>query len=188
MATQRRIKKTIYKEKTKQKFQNRKDLIKGKTENKDEKLNLILSYLGNESISFTRRLMRIIQSTKINIGIIIKKHKTIGQEFSQKMKGRDPKKTGVVYSIECKNCDKMYVGQTGQDIETRVNQHKETLKSKQVKSSGHSNKVKHTFNFEEPYILVYYCNERKREIKETLLAKKFSHWALNEISFNNNIF
>ena len=58
-------------------FKIKKNLVKGKTENKDEKLNLILSYLGNESISLTRRLTRIIRPTKINIGIIFKKTKLL---------------------------------------------------------------------------------------------------------------
>ncbi len=52
----------------------------------------------------------------------------------------------------------------------------------------HAKKMNHRFNFEEPNVLAYDSNERKREIKETLFTKKFTHWALNEISFNNNIF
>ena len=52
----------------------------------------------------------------------------------------------------------------------------------------HAKHLNHRFNFEEPNILAYESNERKREIKETLFTKKFAHWALNEISFNNNIF
>ncbi|CAF1111561.1 unnamed protein product, partial [Didymodactylos carnosus] len=41
----------------------------------------------------------------------------------------------------------------------------------------------HRFNFEEPSILAYDSNERKREIKETLLTQKFAVWALSEILF-----
>ena len=35
----------------------------------------------------------------------------------------DEKKTGVVYKIPCKNCPKVYIGQTGRQLGTRVKEH-----------------------------------------------------------------
>ena len=135
--------------------------------------------------------MRIFRSARIDIKIIFKKHKTIGQQFREKMKRNDPRKIGVVYCIECQDCDKIYIGQTGKQIDIRMKQHKKNTQSNDDKSSKlvqHCQTMKHTFNFDEPNILAFESNERKRQIKETFLTKKFAHWALNEISFNNNIF
>jgi hypothetical protein len=46
----------------------------------------------------------------------------------------------------------------------------------------------HKLKFEEPRILAFDNNKRRREIKETLLTRKNSHWAFNEISLNTLVF
>ncbi|CAF0948866.1 unnamed protein product [Didymodactylos carnosus] len=45
----------------------------------------------------------------------------------------------------------------------------------------HMRTLNHSLNFNEPSILSFEINGKKREIKETLLTKKFQHWAFNEI-------
>jgi hypothetical protein len=188
----KRIKNAICKEKEKQRMKQNNIATNNTTcDNKEEKTSITLSYTGHESFIFSRKLMRIFRTTKINTKIIFKKYKTIGQQFREKMKGKNLKKIGVIYCIECKDCEKIYIGQTGKEIEIRMKQHEEKYRLGDDQSSTlveHAKKMNHRFNFEEPNVLAYDSNERKREIKETLFTKKFTHWALNEISFNNNIF
>jgi hypothetical protein len=89
------------------------------------------------------------------------------------------KKIGVIYCIECKDYEKVYIGQTGKEIEIRMKQHEEKYRLGDDQSSTlveHAEKMNHRFNFEEPNVLAYDSNERKREIKEALFTKKFAHW------------
>ena len=53
---------------------------------------------------------------------------------------------------------------------------------------NHHRTTNHNFLFKEVATLAYDNNEKKREIKETLLTKKFNHIAINDISFNTCIF
>jgi hypothetical protein len=72
-----------------------------------------------------------------------------------------------------------------------MKQHEQKYRSNHDQSSSiveHCRIMNHKFNFKEPNILAYDTNERKREIKEILLTRRFAHHALIEISFNNNIF
>jgi hypothetical protein len=153
---EKRMKHTICKEKEKQRQKpqitnntlNNQNLTKN-----DDRISLVLSYIGHESFIFSRKLMRILRSTKLNTRIIFKKHKTIGQQFRDKMKGQNSKKIGVVYCIDCKDCEKIYVGQTGKDIQTRMQQHEEKCRSSEEQSSSilkHSRLMNHRFNFDEP--------------------------------------
>lgn len=60
------------------------------------------------------------------------------------------KKVDLVYNIPCATCDLSYVGHTKQPLETRLSQHKNSIKcaitsgvTKHVQDTGHS------FNFQE---------------------------------------
>ena len=59
-----------------------------------------------------------------------------------------------------------------------MKQHKKNTQSNDDKSSKlvqHCQTMKQTFNFDEPHILAFESNERKRQIKEAFLTKKFAH-------------
>ncbi len=135
--------------------------------------------------------MRIFRRFHINSRIIFKKNKTIGNNFKEQMKGENIKKIGVVYKIECSDCDKFYIGQTGKDVEERMKQHLDNLNKYDPTINNIVQHVKisqHKLKFEEPRILAFDNNKRRREIKETLLTRKNSHWAFNEISLNTLVF
>ena len=42
----------------------------------------------------------------------------------------------MVYSIPCKTCPAMYIGQTGRPLETRVKEHKTAVRNGEVSSSA----------------------------------------------------
>ena len=41
----------------------------------------------------------------------------------------DEEKTEVVYKIPCKNCERVYVGETGRPLGTRVKEHRKEVDS-----------------------------------------------------------
>jgi hypothetical protein len=57
-------------------------------DNTDNPINLVFSYTGHESFLFSRKLMTIFRSVKIDTKIIFKKYKTICQQFRDKIKGK----------------------------------------------------------------------------------------------------
>ncbi|CAF0798084.1 unnamed protein product [Didymodactylos carnosus] len=77
-----------------------------KMNSKKETIYLIFSYLGNESSVFSRKVLRLMYEMKIKCKIIFKRHKTIVVQFLKNLKGCDERKTGVIYGIECNDCQK----------------------------------------------------------------------------------
>ncbi|CAF3018122.1 unnamed protein product [Rotaria sp. Silwood2] len=135
--------------------------------------------------------MRIFRKYHIKSRIIFKKNKTIGDNFREKIKGNNTRKIGVVYKIDCSNCDNFYIGQTGKNVEERIQQHQDNLK----KINPPNNKIvehvitnQHRLKFDNPTILAYDNNKQRREMKETLLTRRNLRWAFNEISLNTLLF
>ena len=157
----------------------------------DDRINIVLSYLGHESFIFSRKLMRTFRKYHLKCRIIFKKNRTIGDNFREKLKGNNIKKIGVVYKIECSNCDKFYIGQTSKNVEERMKQHQDNLNKINPSMNTiteHVKMNKHQLKFDNPIILAYDKNKQRREIKETLFTRRNSCWAFNEISLNTMLF
>jgi len=83
--------------------------------------------------------------------------------------------TEVVYKLNCKNCDKVYIGQTKRHLGTRVKEHLNNIKSTSNNYSVVSNHrllFNHDFQWDKPKILHKERNRKKREIAEMFLIKK----------------
>ena len=99
------------------------------------------------------------------IKIAFKYNKTIGTVFT-KLKDRDEllKKSNVVYSIPCHECNGVYVGQTSRVLKSRITQHKSDcrLDKKSCTLAQHTNQLGHLFNFNETKVLCNETNYNKR--------------------------
>jgi len=83
--------------------------------------------------------------------------------------------TEVVYNLSCKNCDKVYIGQTKRHLGTRIKEHLNNIKSTSNNYSVVSNHrllFNHDFQWDKPNILHKERNRKKREIAEMFLIKK----------------
>lgn len=62
---------------------------------------------------------------------------------------------GVVYKIDCKNCKSSYVGQTGRQLRTRINEHKRSVKNNDATSAlaEHAFHTGHTINIDKIKVL-----------------------------------
>lgn len=99
--------------------------------------------------------------------------------FFSKLKDKVPlkKQTHVVYRIPCKDCDKLYIGQTTQHLDERLNGHKfqknVTALKKHIHNTGHS------FDFDQTSILNKETNNNARSILEMIQIKKHKN-AIND--------
>ena len=69
-----------------------------------------------------------------NIKVALKPHLTIGSLFPRP---KDPvpkdQARGVIYSIPCKDCEKLYIGETKRKFNTRLREHKKAVEQKHPK-------------------------------------------------------
>ena len=90
-----------------------------------------------------------------------------------KDKEEEGKKAGVVYEIICDTCNKSYIGETGQNVETRAKEHRAHAKDGHPELSAvaqHALKG-HTINW-SPKIIAKAEKTRPRRVKEALLIHK----------------
>lgn len=113
---------------------------------------------------------KLIQALKTDNIMFAKKNEfTINKLFS-KTKNRIPKELSkdVVYQIPCSSCNKVYIGQTSQQLKKRVSQHKSDLKNpnKTCALALHCRGEKHTADFDNVKILEVEPIGRKRNFLE----------------------
>jgi len=84
--------------------------------------------------------------------------------------------SGVVYQVNCNNCDGVYIGETRQKLHTRMDQHAYDIKSNKDNTAlaNHVKNLKHTVNLEQPKILDTEHNHQKRKFLEALHISKNS--------------
>ena len=87
-----------------------------------------------------------------------------------------------VYRIDCKNCDKFYIGETGRSLNKRIIEHKNDILNHNLNNSMfvHSLDNNHSFNFNEAKIIIP-CNDLPtRKITESSLIN-FHHSSIVNI-------
>lgn len=79
-------------------------------------------------------------------------------------------KTDVIYKINCKNCDKSYIGETKRHLHKRVDDHKRYVRNNDEKSviALHCVQNNHSFDFDKVSILDSEPQTKKRKFLEML--------------------
>ena len=81
-----------------------------------------LPYLQGISENIARTLnhfnVNVAHKPVMTVGSILRKPK---DKFSKELS------TGVIYKINCKNCDKVYIGQTSRALRSRTREHKRAI-------------------------------------------------------------
>ena len=80
--------------------------------------------------------------TQVGIGVALKPHHSLSSLF------RKPKdainfeqKRGLVYQISCRDCNAVYLGETGRSVRTRKREHADAVKTFTTKKSALSQHV-----------------------------------------------
>jgi len=87
-------------------------------------------------------------------------------------------KSNIVYKIHCQNCEASYVGQTKQQLKTRIKEHFNNIKLDETRHSVISQHIlnhNHSFNWKDIKILDSEPNYNKRLISKMLHIKKQAH-------------
>ncbi|EFN62754.1 hypothetical protein EAG_02768, partial [Camponotus floridanus] len=112
--------------------------------------------------------------------IITKKLNNLIRRGKDNLQNND--KTGVVYKLNCKDCNLSYIGQTKRHLRTRLKEHCNNIKlheSNHSVISKHRSESRHDFDWSKPNILHNEKYVRKREIAEMFFIKKFNNNLIN---------
>ena len=113
-----------------------------------------------------------------NIRTRFKSHNTLRQCLSHpKDRISLDNKSGVVYSIPCKDCTFTYVGETGIHLSTKFKQQKEALKRGELEKSAvatHAWNLHHCVDWEGVSIIDQDSNTISRKIRESLHIRRRS--------------
>ena len=80
---------------------------------------------------------------------------------------------GVVYTIPCKGCNIKYIGQTGKTLETRIKQHKYSIRTAQLSNAlfVHRNDNNHPIDFDNSKIIIHIKDFTNRNIIESAIIQ-----------------
>ncbi|CAF1181268.1 unnamed protein product [Didymodactylos carnosus] len=95
-----------------------------------------MPYYGRESIIFTAHVKkackRLMPLVKVNFAF--RKTLTIKSAYLPLLKGNDASKKlkKLVYKVGCKNCDRVYVGETARERKTKMDEHARDVRNGKV--------------------------------------------------------
>ena len=102
-----------------------------------------LPYLQGISEKIARTLnqfnINVAHKPVMTVGSILKKPK---DKFSKDLA------TGVIYKINCKDCDKVYIGQTSRALRSRTREHKRAIFTGDINSLLAQHFIKHNHDFD----------------------------------------
>ena len=147
--------------------------------------NSVVAFSGSVSLPYIKgcseRISRVLK--RFNIKSHFKPLNKLSKIFGLP---KDPveqnKKCGVVYEVPCGDCDKVYVGQTGNSLETRLKQHQAACRSFQIDKSAlaeHSVQADHRINWSDAKVVTNETRWRQRLLAEAFHTTKRRNQALN---------
>jgi hypothetical protein len=143
-------------------------------------INRMISIPYHQNLS--ENIRRILGNHDIKV--VFKKGKTI-RNMLNPIKKPIYQKSNVVYNVECKNCDSVYVGTTKRKLIDRLFEHKKALKKTYVDSNiaEHSLKTNHEINFENTKISYFEKKDAARKFLESWDIEKHK---ISNIKLMNN--
>ena len=147
-------------------------------------------YLQNHSIGKTDKLKQFasipyVQSVsepisrilaQVGIGVALKPHHTLSPLFRKPKDATNFKqKRALVYQISCRDCNAVYVGESGRSVRTRKREHADTVKTFSTKKSAlcqHVMDFDHGINWDNVKILKSETHAYRRRIAESFLINQ----------------
>jgi len=146
--------------------------VTGNDQLENRNYTLTVPYTGKLSNDI-KRIVKNFVDVRFSIP---KKLDTVIKKGKDRLDNR--RKTEVVYKIECKDCDQVYIGQTKRHLETRIKEHRSNIKNPSGNFSvvtSHRVSLQHEFDWDGTKILHKERNRKKREIAEMFFIKKYNN-------------
>ena len=135
-------------------------------------------YIATVSLPYVKGISEPIRRilSRVDIRAAFRTKTTIRSMLNSVKPSHSPlDKTGVVYSIPCKDCDKVYVGETGRTLNVRRREHCRHSTNGRTDSSAvaaHAHSSLHDIDWENSSVLEFEDNFYKRKVKEALLIRR----------------
>ena len=127
----------------------------------------------------SERLNRIFR--KHNTKVASKPERTI-RYILVKPKDRTPQdqQCGAIYKIQCSDCDAFYIGETGRQLNTRIGEHKKSVRLDGISSAvgEHQMDTGHDIAWDEVSVLGIESKDYPRKIREAIEIRT-QHPSLN---------
>ena len=116
----------------------------------------------------SERLRRAFNSAGVSTSF--KPQNTLRRSLvSPKDKTEQEKQSGVVYSIPCKDCDSLYIGESGRKLEKRLTEHKSKAASSKSAIKEHIDRSKgHQIDWENVKVLERESKDFPRRVLEAI--------------------
>jgi len=151
-----------------------------RTNNNVQNVKEKFKYVSTPYIKGTsERVNKIMKKYGIKLGH--RSNHTLCNQLSKlKDKRNVSDKCGVIYEIECNDCNKVYIGETGKELHKRIREHQLAVRRQDNLSAlyHHIQETGHTVNWENPSILAQENSSYKRKILESM----YSHNNRNRIN------
>ena len=91
------------------------------------------------------------------------------------------KAEGGIYKIPCKDCDLVYIGETGRSLDVRLKEHKRSVKNCNTNNANfvHAYDNDHHINWESSKMILKCNNSKKRKILESVCIQNNNNFNLN---------
>jgi len=137
--------------------------IENKKQHKSEKVKedrekskgmVVLPYIQGA----TEKVQRVMKQH--NISTAVKPHMTLRQQLVHpKDKIADTNKCNAIYEVPCKNCDKTYIGETGRQFGTRLDEHKKEVIAQDKQSFTRAQRKASTTEWKKSAITEHVCRD-----------------------------
>ena len=140
--------------------------------------------------SFTEKIQRIF--TKHRVATVIKPQTTLRQVLVHpKDKVKKHEKAGVVYKIPCSQCEKVYIGETGRRLGTRITEHREEAEKISKRNFTRTTRRASTNEHHKSAITDHVCQNNhimNWEVSEIVeqAGVKFKRWIKESICIRSN--
>ena len=112
----------------------------------------------------TNRIINIFKEE--NVIIVKKNEKTVGTLYTRlKDRTQNILKSDVIYKLDCKDCDKTYIGHTSQTLKARIAGHKSDSRHNRQRCmlAVHVNENDHHINYEDANVIATERNYKKKK-------------------------
>jgi hypothetical protein len=113
------------------------------------------------------------EARKVGVRLVSKSSVTIGSKLVSRIKFRPPEeqRSNVVYSVKC-SCGARYVGETSQELQSRIKEHRRSFQLNDGKSALSSHQG-HDPDWEGVQVLAQESHHRRRLLKESAFIRTY---------------